>query len=91
MSINVSLPPDMENRVRAQVSSGLYGSPSEVIGEALRLFESFQAMQAASMAALKADIDKGVADIEAGRLKALSVDAIKQRGRKALAASKNAA
>ena len=91
MSINVSLPPELENQVRAHVNSGLYGSASEVIREALRLFESFQAMQAASMAALKADIDKGAADIEAGRVKALSVDAVKQRGRETLAARKHVA
>ena len=46
---------------------------------------------AASMAALKADIDKGAADIEAGRVEALSVDAVKQRGRETLAARKHVA
>lgn len=39
MSLNVSLPVELENRVREHVASGLYGSASEVIREALRLFE----------------------------------------------------
>ena len=36
MSINVSLPPELETRVRQRVESGMYGSASEVIREALR-------------------------------------------------------
>ena len=35
MSLNVSLPPELENRVRQHVESGLYSSASEVIREAL--------------------------------------------------------
>lgn len=56
MSLNVSLPAEMENRVREHVASGMYGSASEVIREALRLFEAYQTAQASSLAALKADI-----------------------------------
>ena len=53
MSINVSLPPELENRVRQHVESGLYSSASEVIREALRLFEAYQGVQAANLASLK--------------------------------------
>lgn len=56
MSLNVSLPPELENRVRQHVESGLYSSASEVIREALRLFEAYQGVQAASLASLKADV-----------------------------------
>lgn len=90
MSLNVSLPPELENRVRQHVESGLYSSASEVIREALRLFEAYQGVQAASLAALKADIAQGVTDIEAGRVREISMDDIKQRGRAALAARKPA-
>ena len=40
MTLNVSLPKALEDRVREQVASGRYGSASEVIREALRLFET---------------------------------------------------
>jgi len=86
MSLNVSLPPELENRVRQHVESGLYSSASEVIREALRLFEAYQGVQAANLASLKADITRGVADITAGRVRQLDMNEIKQRGREALAA-----
>lgn len=89
MSINVSLPPELENRVRQHVESGLYSSASEVIREALRLFEAYQSAQAANLAALKADIAQGVADIDAGRTREVSASDIGQQGRAILAARKN--
>ena len=89
MSLNVSLPPELENRVRQHVESGLYSSASEVIREALRLFEAYQSAQAASLQALKADIAQGVADLEAGRTSDVSAASIQERGRALLAARKN--
>jgi len=86
MSLNVSLPPELENRVRQHVESGLYSSASEVIREALRLFEAYQGVQAANLAALQADIAQGVADINTGRVREVSMSAIKERGRAMLAA-----
>ena len=82
MSLNVSLPPELESRVRAHVASGMFGSASEVIREALRLFESYQSVQGAALAALKADIEQGQADKLAGRVTPLNMDAIKAEGRK---------
>lgn len=90
MSLNVSLPPELENRVRQHVESGLYSSASEVIREALRLFEAYHSVQAANLASLKADIAQGVADIEAGRVRELDMNEIKQRGRATLAARRRA-
>jgi antitoxin ParD1/3/4 len=81
VSLNVSLPIELENRVRQHVESGLYSSASEVIREALRLFEAYQGVQAANLAALKADIAVGMADISAGRVRSLDIDEIKRRGR----------
>ncbi len=80
MSLNVSLPVELENRVRAHVASGMYGSASEVIREALRLFEAYQATQTSQLQALKADIQLGLADVKANRVGALDVDAIKRQG-----------
>ncbi len=90
MSLNVSLPPELENRVRQHVESGLYSSASEVIREALRLFEAYQGVQAANLASLNADIAQGVADIAAGRVRELDTNEIKQRGRAMLAARQSA-
>jgi len=86
MSLNVSLPIELENRVRDHVASGLYGSASEVIREALRLFEAYQSVQVANLSALKSDIALGLADVQAGRISALDVAAIKAQGRAALQA-----
>lgn len=86
MSLNVSLPAELEHRVREHVASGMYGSASEVIREALRLFEAYQAVQSASLASLKADIALGMADVQAGRVGAVDMSAIKARGRAALQA-----
>jgi antitoxin ParD1/3/4 len=84
MSLNVSLPPELEQRVREHVASGKYGSASEVIREALRLFEAWQEVQAANLAALKEDIAQGIADANAGRVGSIDTNAIKARGRAVL-------
>ncbi len=83
MSLNVSLPPELENRVREHVASGLYGSASEVIREALRLFEAYQSVQAGALSSLKADLARGIADVKAGRVSPVDMDAIKKQGRAA--------
>jgi len=85
MSLNISLPAELENRVRDHVASGMYGSASEVIREALRLFEAYQTIQVASLTSLKSDIAQGMADVHAGRVVALDVAAIKAQGRAVLA------
>ena len=81
MTLNVSLPAELESRVRAHVASGLYGSASEVIREALRLFEAHQAVQQSSIAALRADIAQGMADENAGHFSKMDMAAIKSQGR----------
>lgn len=82
MAINVSLPKELEDRVREHVASGLYGSASEVIREALRLFETYHSVQQTRLAALKADIHQGFADIEAGRVSPVNRVDIKTEGRR---------
>ena len=77
MSLNVSLPPELEKRVREHVASGLYGSASEVIREALRLFEAYQTVQNDTLSALKIDVAQGIADVKAGRVASINMDAIR--------------
>lgn len=81
MSLNVSLPIELENRVREHVASGLYGSASEVIREALRVFEAYQSMQAKTLAALKSDIAEGMKDLRAGNYGPLDLEEFKKRNR----------
>ena len=82
MSLNVSLPKELEARVREHVASGLYGSASEVIREALRLFEAYHLAQQVHLNALKADIDRGIADMNAGRVAPVDMADIKLQGRR---------
>ena len=86
MSLNVSLPPELEKRVREHVASGLYGSASEVIREALRLFEAYQTVQNDTLSALKIDVAQGIADVKAGRVASINMDAIKKQARAAMRA-----
>ncbi|MFZ5529736.1 MAG: type II toxin-antitoxin system ParD family antitoxin [Pseudomonadota bacterium] len=81
MSINISLPPELERRVRQRVESGLYGSASEVVREALRLLDQVEASRAAALTALRDDIALGLADREAGRVVDFDPQAIKSKGR----------
>ena len=90
MSLNVSLPAELENRVREHVASGLYGSASEVIREALRLFEAYQTAQTATLSTLKADVAQGIADVRAGRVGPVDMNMIKKQARAALKAKASA-
>lgn len=91
MSINVSLPPELEARVRQRVESGMYGSASEVIREALRLFEAYEQVKTAKLDSLRQDIAQGLSDAKNGRTKEIDFAGLKQRGRQLLQARKAAA
>lgn len=90
MSMNVSLPPELEARVRQRVETGMYGSASEVIREALRLFEAYEEVRSAKLESLRLDIARGLDDVKAGRVSSIDVAQIKQRGRELLATRKTA-
>jgi antitoxin ParD1/3/4 len=84
--LTITLPTDMASIVRGAVDDGDYVSTSEVIRAALRDWKLKRALQLQELAALKADIDKGLADVSAGRIKAFDSAAVIERGRKQLAA-----
>lgn len=90
MSMNVSLPPELEARVRQRVETGMYGSASEVIREALRLFEAYEEVRSAKLENLRLDIARGIDDVKSDRVSQVDIADIKQRGRELLA-SRNAA
>ncbi len=91
MSMNVSLPPELEARVRQRVESGLYGSASEVIREALRLFEAYEQVKTAKLDNLRQDIAQGLSDVKNGRLKELDFASLKKQGRQLLKTRKSVA
>jgi antitoxin ParD1/3/4 len=85
MALNISLPPELEAQVRKRVDSGLYGSASEVVREALRLFETYEQLRSSELTQLRVDIEEGLADIRAGKVVDFDANSIKQRGRARLA------
>ena len=88
MAMNVSLPPELEARVRQRVESGMYGSASEVIREALRLFEAYEQVKTAKLDSLRQDIAKGLNDAKKGRAKEINFASLKQQDRRLLKARK---
>ena len=72
-------------RIKAVVAKGEYASHSEVIREALRDWELNQSFRKQALAELKGEIDKGMADVKAGRVKSFDADAIIKQGRRRLA------
>ncbi len=90
MSMNVSLPPELEARVRQRVESGMYGSASEVIREALLLFEAYEQVKTSKLDNLSQDIAKGLNDVKNGRTKEIDFGSLKQRGRQLLRTRKTA-
>ncbi|MCW2284658.1 antitoxin ParD1/3/4 [Rhodoblastus acidophilus] len=83
--LTITLPAEMAAVVKAAVAEGDYASASEVVRDALRDWKSKRLLQLQDLAALRADIDKGLSDVAAGRVKAFDPDAIIERGRKLLA------
>ncbi len=83
--MTITMPADMAALVKAAVATGDYASTSEVVREALREWKTRRALQLEALAELKTDIDKGLADVAAGRVREFDAAAIIERGRKLLA------
>ncbi|WP_036296977.1 ribbon-helix-helix protein, CopG family [Methylosinus sp. PW1] len=83
--LTITLPADMAAIVKSAVEAGDYASTSEVVREAIRDWKMKRALQLQELAALKQDIDKGLADVAAGRVREFDAEAIIARGRKLLA------
>ena len=56
----ITLPADMAAVVKSAVKGGDYASTSEVVREALRDWKTKRTLQLQELAALKAEIDKGL-------------------------------
>ena len=64
--MNVSLTPQLEQYVKDKVKSGLYNSSSEVVREALRLMGERDMLRQIRIEELRAEIQKGIDQIERG-------------------------
>jgi antitoxin ParD1/3/4 len=83
--MTITLPAEMAAVVKTAVATGDYASTSEVVRAALRDWKIKRALQVEELALLKADIDAGIADVAAGRVKEFDAARIVERGRKLLA------
>ena len=83
--LTITLPSDMAAAIKGAVNGGDYASTSEVVREAVRDWKMKRALQLQELAALKADIDKGLADVAEGRVQDFDADRIIERGRRLLA------
>jgi antitoxin ParD1/3/4 len=83
--LTVTLPAEMAAAVSSAVETGDYASAGDVIRAALRDWKFKRDLQREELSALKADIDAGVADVAAGRVKKFDTARIIERGRKLLA------
>jgi antitoxin ParD1/3/4 len=66
MPVNVHLTPELETLVQNKVKTGRYNSASEVVREALRLFEDRDRIRELQIQELRKKIDKGWASLEHG-------------------------
>ncbi len=78
-TMNVSLPAGLARFVEEAVGSGEYGTASEVVREGLRLLQARREAHAAKLAALKREIDVGIADADAGRFSEETAEEIAAR------------
>ncbi len=84
--LTVTLPADMAALVKGAVEGGGYASSSEVIRKALRDWTLKRELRLQEVAALKAEIDRRLADVAQGRIADFDAERIIERGRRLLAA-----
>ncbi len=82
--LTIILPSEMAAIVKDAVAGGDYTSTSEVVRDALYEWQAKRALQLRELAALKADIDTGLADLAEGRVKDFDAERIVERGRSLL-------
>jgi antitoxin ParD1/3/4 len=85
MNMNVSLTEELANFVKAKVTTGRYGSSSEVIREALRLMEKHDQQEAEKLRLLRKAWQEGIDSGDSGEL---DFSTLKQEARARKAASK---
>ena len=82
--ITVTLTSDMAQIIKAAVNSGNYASNSEIVREALRDWRIKQLTQKRELEALRQEINKGIDDINQGRVQEFDAGRIVAKGEKRL-------
>ena len=82
--ITITLTLEMAQTVRGAVEAGEYASSSEIVREALRDWRHKRALQAQELADLRAAVQEGLDDIEAGRVRDFDAERIIRRGEERL-------
>lgn len=77
--MHISLTEKLDLYVREKVQSGLYNNASEVVREALRAQIKQEAQYDADLEALRAELDKGIAQADAGLATPFDFDALNAR------------
>jgi antitoxin ParD1/3/4 len=88
MTVNISLTPQQETRVRERVARGEYASVSEVVRSALRLLDEQDQLRDVRLQELRKKVQDGVRQAQAGLSQPLNETMaadIKARGRKRMA------
>ncbi len=78
--MTVTITADMAQAIRGAVKEGGYASSSEIIREALRDWRYKRQLQKRQLEQLRADVQVGLDDIEAGRVRAFDADRIVKIG-----------
>lgn len=87
--LTITLPAEMAGLVKDAVDEGDYASTSEVIREALRDWKLKRELRLRQLAELRANIDRGLADVASGRIANFDSKRILARGRRLLADRSN--
>ena len=66
--MNISIAPEFENFVNAKLESGVYGSASEMVGDALRLLAERDELRRIRIEKLNNEIQLGLDDVANGRV-----------------------
>lgn len=84
--MTITLTVELAEEVKGAIEAGDYASSSEIVREALRDWRHKRSMQERQLGELRADIQKGFDDIDAGRVRKFDAGSIIEEGRKRLVA-----
>jgi antitoxin ParD1/3/4 len=82
--MTITLTTEMARAVKGAVAAGEYASSSEIVREALRHWRRQRELQARELEALRADVQAGMGDVEAGRVHDFDAERIAKKGRQRL-------
>ena len=91
MTMNISLTPQQEKKIRKRVETGEYASVSEVVRTALRLLDRQEQMQTLQLEELRKEVMIGLNQAKRGETSVFdkaAVEDIKKRGRERMKARK---